>query len=71
MAVKSQYEPAYPKMAEFLQTVGRRKYIKPIYEELAKTPAGRERALKIYHSARPGYHPIAQSTMDALLKVTI
>ena len=61
MAVKNHYEPAYTKLTEFLQTVGRRKYIKPIYEELAKTPEGRERALRIYRVARPAYHPIAHT----------
>src|SRR5579871_3206492 len=69
MAVKNQYEPAYGKMEGFLQTVGRRKYIKPIYEELAKTPQGRERAVRIYGKARAGYHPIAQTTVDGILKV--
>jgi hypothetical protein len=48
--------------------VGRRKYIKPLYEELVKTPKGRERANEIYEAARPGYHPIAQSTIDAILR---
>jgi hypothetical protein len=32
-----------------------------------KTPEGRERAKRIYAKARPGYHPIAQSTLDALI----
>ena len=71
MTAKYRYEPAYAKMAAFLETVGRRKYIKPIYEELAKTPEGRERALRIYRQARPAYHPIAQTTVDALLKLTL
>ena len=71
MAVKFHYEPAYAKMAEFLETVGRRKYIKPIYEELVKTPQGRERALRIYRTARPAYHPIAQTTVDGILKLTL
>jgi leukotriene-A4 hydrolase len=66
--VKNRYEPAYPKLTQFLQTVGRRKYIKPIYEEMAKTSDGRERALRIYHTARPAYHPIAQTSIDAVLK---
>jgi aminopeptidase N len=68
MAVRNQYEPAEGKLEEFLTTVGRRKYIKPLYEELVKTPKGRERAAKIYEIARPGYHPIAQSTIDAILR---
>jgi leukotriene A-4 hydrolase/aminopeptidase len=71
MSVKSNYEPAYAKLTEFLETVGRRKYIKPIYEELEKTPQGRERALRIYRAARPAYHPIAQSTVDGILKLSM
>ena len=68
MAVRFRYEPAYPKLEACLETVGRRKYIKPIYEEMAKTPQGRERATRIYRQARPAYHPIAQTTVDAILK---
>jgi leukotriene A-4 hydrolase/aminopeptidase len=71
MTVRFGYEPAYGKLAEFLETVGRRKYIKPIYEELAKTAQGRERALRLYRQARPRYHPIAQTTVDGILKPTM
>jgi leukotriene-A4 hydrolase len=67
MAVRNGYAPADDKLAEFLKSVGRRKYIKPLYEELAKTPQGKERALAIFEAARPGYHPIAQATIDAVL----
>ena len=71
MAVRNHYEPASNKLTLFLQTVGRRKYIKPIYEEMARTPEGRSRALHIYQTARPAYHPIAQSSIDAVLKLTM
>jgi leukotriene A-4 hydrolase/aminopeptidase len=68
MSVRNHYAAADDKLEEFLTTVGRRKYIKPLYEELAKTPRGKERAIEIYETARPGYHPIAQSTMDGILR---
>ena len=71
MAVKNRYEPANPKLTLFLETVGRRKYIKPIYEEMAKTAEGRTRAMRIYEVARPVYHPIAQTTIDAVLKLSM
>jgi aminopeptidase N len=67
MAVAGEYEPAYPKLEEFLCSVGRRKFIKPLYAELMKTPHGRERARRIYAKARPGYHPIAQATLDGIV----
>ncbi len=62
------YEPAYPRLEEFLTSQGRRKFLKPLYEELVKTAAGRERARRIYAKARPTYHPISAATIDALLK---
>jgi aminopeptidase N len=68
MAIRSGYQPAYPKLDTFLVEVGRRKYIKPLYQELAKTPKGKEHAKAVYAKARPGYHPIAVTTIDDLLK---
>jgi leukotriene-A4 hydrolase len=62
MAIRNGYEPAYPRLEEFLMTVGRRKYIKPLYEAL-----DRNRAAAIYEKARPMYHPITQATLDALI----
>jgi len=67
MAVRTGYLPAYPKMEAFLCSVGRRKFLKPLYSELMKTGDGRELARRIYARARPGYHPIAQATIDALV----
>ncbi len=67
MAVRGGYQPAYPKLEEFLTNVGRRKFLKPLYEEMVKTPAGRTRAEAIYAKARPGYHPIASGTVDKIL----
>jgi leukotriene-A4 hydrolase len=68
MSIRSRYEAAYPRLEEFLTTIGRRKFLSPLYGELAKTPEGRERAAAIYRRARPGYHPIAVSTIDQLLQ---
>jgi hypothetical protein len=68
MSIKNQYEPAYPRLEEFLMTIGRRKFIKPLYEELAKTPEGKERALAIYRRARATYHPISVASVDEVLK---
>jgi hypothetical protein len=67
MSIRSSYEPAFAALERFLYSVGRRKFLKPLYTELLKTPVGRERAKRIYQQARPGYHPIAQTTIDALM----
>ncbi|MBD0371784.1 MAG: M1 family metallopeptidase [Pyrinomonadaceae bacterium] len=68
MAIRNRYEAAYPKLEEFLTTIGRRKFIRPLYEELMKTPEGRERARSIYRRARAGYHPIAVAMIDEIVK---
>jgi len=65
--IDSHYEPAYPALERFLTAVGRRKYLKPLYAELAKTPAGAEMALRIYEKARPGYHSVSQKAVDEIL----
>jgi len=65
--VQGKYDPAYPALERFLTTVGRRKYLKPIYTELAKTPEGAEMGLRIYEKARPGYHSVSQVTVDQIL----
>lgn len=68
ISIRNRYEPAYSRLEEFLTSIGRRKLIKPLYEELAKTPEGRERATAIYRRARPTYHPIAVASIDEVLK---
>ena len=67
-SVRSKYEPADPALDRFLLTVGRRKFVKPLYEELAKTADGKQRAKSIYAKARAGYHPITQSAIDTVLR---
>jgi leukotriene-A4 hydrolase len=65
--VNAKYEPGYPVLEKFLLTVGRRKYIQPLYTAMAKTPEGAEQALRIYEKARPGYHSVSQSSIDQVL----
>jgi|RhiMethySRZTD1v2_1073278.scaffolds.fasta_scaffold24766_5 leukotriene-A4 hydrolase len=68
MAIRNEYAPAFPKLEAFLTSVGRRKFLKPLYTDLVKTETGRTRAMSIYRKARPGYHPIAVATIDEILK---
>jgi hypothetical protein len=67
LAIRNAYEPAGAALERFLIAVGRRKYLQPLYTELAKTPAGAETALRIYAQARPGYHPITRAAVDKIL----
>ena len=68
IAIRNEYAPAWPRLESYLTTIGRRKLIKPLYEDLMKTPAGAERARAIYQKARPNYHPIAADTLDGIVR---
>lgn len=67
MSIENKYAAANKRLEEFLTSVGRRKFVEPLYEELAKTPEGKERAKEIYKKARAGYHPITASSVDKVL----
>lgn len=67
MVVRANYQPAFPRLREFLVQVGRMKMIRPLYSELMSTPNGRRFALEVYASARSGYHPIAQTAVDKIV----
>jgi leukotriene-A4 hydrolase len=67
MALQSGYEPADERLREFLLSVGRMKFLRPLYAELTKSPGGRKKALALYGQARPLYHPIAQTAIERVL----
>lgn len=70
-AIANGYEPAYPALENFLKTIGRRKFLRPLYQELAKTPQGLQRAREIYTVARANYHPIAVKSIDEILNFSV
>jgi aminopeptidase N len=67
LAVRSGYHAADDAMAAFMQRVGRRKLIMPIYEALVKTPEGLAFAQDVFANARPGYHPITTASVAAAI----
>jgi leukotriene-A4 hydrolase len=67
-AIRADYAPAYGRLESFLTSIGRRKFLKPLYAEMLRTPGGRARAEAIYKKARDGYHPIARTTLDRMFE---
>jgi hypothetical protein len=61
------YDGVQQRLEEFLLTVGRRKYLLPLYTALCATPEGRTRARRIYAQARPLYHAVSTATLDTLI----
>lgn len=65
-AIKTNYTATFPAIDKFLSSVGRRKFIEPIYEAMMKS--GKEKmAISIYDKYRQNYHPLAQMTLDKLV----
>ncbi len=65
--INNNYTQSYDKLEQFLISVGRRKFLSPLYKEMARTKANKLTALKIYKKARPNYHTISAGTIDAIL----
>ena len=67
LTIRSGYFEARAAISGFLQQVGRRKLILPIYEALVASKDGREFAQRVFDDARPGYHPITSASVEAIL----
>jgi leukotriene-A4 hydrolase len=67
LAIQHRYAPADTRLENFLMTVGRRKYLEPLYKEMVKTGEGKVRANAIYAKARPLYHAMTTGTIDEIL----
>lgn len=67
LSISKQYEGINPHLENFLIQVGRRKFLEPIYSELAKSEEGLIQAKDIYKKARPNYHSISFLTIDEIL----
>jgi len=65
--IRNNYKHSYGALEGFLIDVGRRKFLSPLYKELAKTDANKSIALSIYKKARPNYHTISSVTIDGIL----
>ena len=64
LSIKRQYAKINDRLAEYLIAIGRRKLIVPLYKELIKNEKYYPFAKAVYQKARPGYHPLAQGTID-------
>jgi leukotriene A-4 hydrolase/aminopeptidase len=60
IAAASGYAPAFPRIRSLLSTVGRMKYVRPLYQALGRTPAGRALAREVLASAGPAYHALTR-----------
>ena len=71
LALANRYEPAVPLAEQFLATVGRRKFVSPLFETLMGEGAwGQAHAKRIYAKTRAGYHAVTRGTVDKIVLKT-
>jgi hypothetical protein len=63
-AIHAGYRDIREPLEAFLMSVGRQKFVVPIYTALKSNPGDRAWAEKIYKSARERYHPETQASVD-------
>ena len=68
LAIASGMPGIEPALERYLVGIGRLKLIKPLYADLMKTPDGAAFARRVYAQARPGYHAIAQRSIDSVVR---
>ncbi len=68
IAIANNYEPAYKAIEKYLYTVGRRKFVEPLYEKLLANPITKAFAIEIYKKARAGYHSVTRATIDQMVE---
>jgi hypothetical protein len=67
LGIESNYKGIRPQMKRFLNKVGRRKYIAPLYNALIKTPENLLWAKKVFIRASVSYHFVTYSTVYEML----
>lgn len=56
-----------PQLEAFLLSVGRQKFVIPLYTALRKDAGDKAWAEGVYQRARPRYHPVTQASVDKLM----
>ena len=68
LALANRYEPAVPQAERFLSSVGRTKFVRPLFATLlAQGDWGTPIAKRIYAATRDGYHTVTQRAVDRAL----
>jgi aminopeptidase N len=67
LAIRHKYSAADAVLDKFLSSVGRQKFLKPLYTELAKTPEGKARAKAFFAKYKGNYHPIAKGAIGGIV----
>jgi leukotriene-A4 hydrolase len=68
LVIAHDYQPSYPRLEDYLKTIGRTKLIKPLYEGLMNTGPGQTFAKRVFTKAKLGYHPETVTAIEAIVE---
>ncbi|HXC59059.1 MAG TPA: M1 family metallopeptidase [Steroidobacteraceae bacterium] len=68
LAVANRYAPALPNLEDFLASMGRRKFVLPLFKSLvAQGEWGKALATRLYAADRAGYHSVTTGSVDKVV----
>ena len=68
LALQSKHHAVVPRVEQVLSTVGRMKFLRPLYAALAADDRTRPLARELFDRSRATYHPIARQLVDSVLR---
>ena len=68
LCLQSGHHAVLARVDDVLVSVGRMKYLRPLYTALAKDATTRTRAAATFERLRAGYHPIARQMVESVLR---
>jgi leukotriene A-4 hydrolase/aminopeptidase len=57
IAIRNDYVPAFARLENFLMSIGRNKFVMPLYQDLMDNDKS-DFAVRVFEQAKPGYHPL-------------
>jgi leukotriene-A4 hydrolase len=67
IAAASDFEPAFARLREVLASVGRMKYLRPLYTALGRSPRTRALAREVFATAKPRYHQLSRRVAASVI----
>ena len=69
IAAASGYLPALPRVREVLSSIGRMKYLKPLYKALMQNDDTRTFAREVFAQVSESYHPLSRGSVAGIVAV--
>ena len=68
LAAASGYQGVFPRIREVLSRVGRMKYVRPLYQALGRSEAGRKVARELFERVAPTYHALTRRVAEGVIQ---